>query len=319
MYKDSITCILVNWHCSQKLRLCLESLLSPTPTLPLRIIVVNNDSESPLSPDFLSSHPEVQIIEAGSNIGFGAACNLGASMANDPYLLFRNPDILVVPGSIEAMVSWMNTHPQAGGAGGMLLSPAGYPQYGFMARKLPTLKSVAIDFLLIGKLPWLSFHYHGYGPSQLNLDCPTIIEQPAAACLLIRRKFFQTIHGFDSDYWPAWYEDVDLCLRLKRSHISLYFLPFARFIHSGGASLDSLSWRDYAKFYHRNLLLYFRKNHLPRTVFFLRMIIFLGLILRILLIPFDYPRRAGSRKAAWLGYIEVMKVLFHPLSYPSSL
>ncbi len=306
----SIACILVHWHCPGQLLLCLESLLPSFSTLPLRIIVVNNDSSPPLPQSFLDTHPQIRIIAAGRNLGFAAACNLGASLTEAPYLLFLNPDITALAGSLESMVSWMISHPDAGGVGGMLLTPRGRPQYGFMARRLPTLKSMALDFSLIGKLPWFSFRYHGYGPGELSTETATQVEQPAAACLLLRRDVFQSVQGFDADFWPAWFEDVDLCFRLRKNRIPLFFLPSARFYHAGGASLDTLLWTDFVKFYHRNLLLYFRKNHSQLSFLCLRFLILLGVLLRLFLLPLAYPQKAGSRRSAWYGYWEILKVLF---------
>ena len=275
----------------------------------MRIVVVNNGSSYSLATVIPSDLP-VELIESKDNLGFAAACNIGAALAKGKYLLFLNPDIVVKKGSIESMIGWMNQHPEAGGAGGLLLSDSGDPQFGFMARCLPSLASVVAEAFFLDELPYSRFYCHGYGSNRLSLKTPSVIEQPAGACFLIRRDLFEKVGGFDSRFWPAWFEDVDLCYRLHRAAVALYFLPFACFGHTGASSMATLPWPRFMGIYHSNMVLFFQKHFGSVNLFFVRFILSLGMILRLTLLPFSFPKQARSRKTAARGYCTAIRSIW---------
>src|SRR5207248_3160166 len=100
----------------------------------------------------------------------------------------------------------------------------------------------------------------GYPEGRLNLQQATPVQQPAGACLMLRRPVFEAIGGFDERFYPAWFEDVDLCLRLAQAGQRLYFLPQARFNHGGGESVMQLGWSQFLKVFYLNQRRYFAKH-----------------------------------------------------------
>lgn len=97
---------------------------------------------------------------------------------------------------------------------------------------------------------------------------PYLVEQPAGACLLIRREAFNRIGGFDERFYPAWQEDVDFCLRLIKAGYKLAVLSDAQAIHAGGYSLKTMSRIEFLRIWYRNLNAYWEKhgNMFERTV-----------------------------------------------------
>ena len=81
---------------------------------------------------------------------------------------------------------------------------------------------------------------------------------------MIRRSAFLEVGGFDNRFYPAWYEDVDFCKRLKSAGWRIYFDPVARFLHEGGYSAKALGTSGFAAAYYRNQLRYVHK-HMSRT------------------------------------------------------
>ena len=140
-------------------------------------------------------------------------------------------------------------------------TPTARPQHGFNVRRLPTLASLAADLLLIDHL-WpdnpASVRYYA---RDLDPDAPADVEQPAAACLMIRADVFDRLGGFDEAFWPAWWEDVDFCRRLRTAGHRIRYVPDAVFQHQGGASLEALGTRTFERVFAANRRRYVRKHH----------------------------------------------------------
>ena len=97
------------------------------------------------------------------------------------------------------------------------------------------------------------------GPS--TAEEPRPVDQPAAAFWLLRKEAWTSVGGFDEEFHPAWFEDVDFCKRLKLHGWEVLYLPQPCAWHKGGASLEHLSYKRFIKQYYRNQLVYWRKHH----------------------------------------------------------
>ena len=119
----------------------------------------------------------------------------------------------------------------------------------------------------------------------LDLDYTKVqeVEQPAGACLAIKRRAWEDAGGFDESFFPVWFEDVDFCSRLRDKGWKIVYSPGAVFTHVGGHSVKKLPFRDRQVFWYKNLLRYFRKHHRHWEVSVLRAGIAIGLLLRVLL------------------------------------
>ena len=106
------------------------------------------------------------------------------------------------------------------------------------------------------------------------------VEQPAGACLAVRRSMWEALSGFDEQFFPVWFEDVDFCKRLRDSGELIFYCPDARFRHSGAHSVGQLSFRARQIFWYGNMLLYARKHFSPGQVTLLRLAIAGGMFLR---------------------------------------
>jgi GT2 family glycosyltransferase len=107
-------------------------------------------------------------------------------------------------------------------------------------------------------------------------------DQPAAAALMVRRTAFDELRGFDEQFYPAWYEDVDFCRRLKTHGWTVHFMPEARFIHEGGYSAQALGASAFARAYYRNQLRYARKHFTGFGAAAVRASIVAGMLFRTL-------------------------------------
>lgn len=245
---------------------CLRALevASAAAGTPVRLIVVDNASTDG-SPDAVEREfPTVTLIRSGENLGYARAVNRGATAGEGEWILILNTDVYARPDALARLVGFARSHPDHAAASGVLVDVGtDDPQIGFAVRSYPTLGQQLA--LLTGlERYWPSnpiskrAHVAGfdYGRTQ-DIDV-----QPAGACLLVPRRHFDAVGGFDEQFF-FWFEDVDLLLRLRpRGAIAL--VHDAVFEHVGGASWSKWNRPQVILSRHRSLLRFFAK-HKPRS------------------------------------------------------
>jgi GT2 family glycosyltransferase len=273
--------------------------------------------------------PGAVVIANAENRGLGPAGNQAAAAASGDVLLFLNPDtraegdpftplarafgdapdvVAVAPRLLDEGVE-----PPAEGAAAPPLAPPGREdQFTFQLRRLPTLGGDARELLLIDHLFPNSAARRRRRYADRDRESPMAIEQAAGAALAIRSDAFAAVGGFDERYVPAWFEDVDLCARLSQRGRILYF-PGARFRHRGGASSQRLGYDRFLPTYYRNALLYRRVHYSAPANLAYRLLLAVGMLLRLAALPFrrriPHPKGEAAR-----GYLAVLRLAFRPLT-----
>ena len=169
--------------------------------------------------------------------GYAAACNAGARRGEAPLLMILNSDVVTTPGAIATLVGALAQRPGAVAAGGRLVDPGtDDTQVRYAPKRFPGAWTLAVKVSGLEGFwpgnPWTRAAAGGAGE-----DADTVaVDQPAGACLLIRRADFDAVGGFDERFW-FWYEDVDLARRLSERGELLY-VPSAAFEHLGGHSFE---------------------------------------------------------------------------------
>lgn len=259
--------VIVNWNSGKLLGKAIESLRQQRCGV---IRVVDNASD----PRPEAEQGPAEWVHLEENRGFAAGANAGIERAKSPFLLLLNPDVRLLPGSLQRLLETARAHPQAAIVCGPLLGREGRPQTRFQLRRLPTAWTVLSDALfldealsLIGRRP--------AAPSSLGP-----VEQPAAAYWLLRRQAWQEMGGLDEDFVPAWFEDVDFCKRLREAGWTILFDPRAPADHVGGYSVNRLGRGRFLRIFYGNLLIYLGKHH-RRALPWLAPAVKLGLALRL--------------------------------------
>ena len=114
---------------------------------------------------------------------------------------------------------------------------------------------------------------------------------------MIRRDAFEDVGDFDEQFYPAWYEDVDFCRRLKAKGWQVYFAPEAQFLHEGGYSVDAMGAPDFLRSYYSNQLRYARKHFGKFGAALVRASIAAGMIGRMI----ARPRQAAAYGQTFIG------------------
>jgi len=293
--------VIVTFNSAQHIESCLRSVSASG----WECVVVDNASRD----DTLvcARHvPGVKVLANSDNRGFAAAANQGVAAASAAMILLLNPDAAAEPSALETLAAGLAPE-RVGAAAGRLTGAGGVTQVGFTLRRFPTLGTALSEVLLLNRLfpsnPW-NRHYRYL---DLDHERPSEVEQPAGACLLVKRAAWEQTGGFDEQFWPLWFEDVDFCRRLRARGWKILYEPRSRFRHAGGHSLESLAPGERQLFWYRNLLRYFRKHHGGASVASLRIGILIGMLLRLLATLLGASPEPGPRGAQLTAYAGVIR------------
>jgi len=268
---------IINWNSGHWLKVCIQSLLATSGVA--EIIIVDNGSTDRSVEGLEKLSDRVQVIRNPNNRGFAGGVNQVFAATRAPLVLILNPDVESKPGAIERLRNFLNRELEAGAIGGDV--GRDYPP-----KKLPTAVSLIRENLGMRRSPSVP---HGHEPFE--------VEQPAAAALMIRRGAFDAVGGFDESFYPAWYEDVDFCRKLRQAHWKIYFDPAAEFVHEGGYSTRVLGAGAFAAAYYRNQLRYVRKHMSRSAALAVRLSIAAGMAGRTI----ASPRMANTYSTVFLG------------------
>jgi len=200
---------------------CLESIAKHLPTCSFEIIVVDDASkDETMFAGFLFSGA-VKIVRNSTNQGYVGSCNTGAAQARGEYLLFLNNDTLMRPRWLDELVATFTNAPHIGVVGAKLLFEEG------------TLQEAGGMIWRLGDGCNWGRHDDPAEPKYCYLrDCDYV----SGAALMIERALFENLNGFDTHYSPAYYEDSDLCFRVRAAGKRVVVQPAAEIVHLEGVS-----------------------------------------------------------------------------------
>lgn len=220
-----LSIVIASWNTHALLNDCLSSLFQYPPPFAFEVIVVDNAS-SDGSPDMVRAEfPAVRLKINATNLGFAAACNLGAGMASGHYLLFLNSDTLVQRGTLGGAVAYMEKHPGTGIMGCRTLNADG------------SLQSTTLDFPTAARI-----FANVSGLSRFGRSCRLRPHSPRSnfdyvqgSFIVIAKIIFERCGRFDERFF-LYGEDVDLCLRIRAAGLSIGYDPETAIIHYGSGS-----------------------------------------------------------------------------------
>lgn len=250
-----VSVIIVNYNVVYFLEQCLYTVVQASTGLDAEIIVVDNASTDASRAVLPGRYPAVQFIWNDHNPGFGAANNQAMKIARGEYFLLLNPDTLLTPDAITTCLEFFATHPDAGAVGMRMYDGSG--------KYLPESKRGFPDPLtafyklsglarLFPRHPKLARYYLG----ELSADAVQEVEVLAGAFMMISRKAYEQVGGFDEAFF-MYGEDIDLSHRIRQAGFKNYYLPEPGIIHFKGESTP----RDFAhtRHFYQAMLIFARK------------------------------------------------------------
>ena len=274
-----VSVLIVNWNGGALLSRCVTAACATG----AEVVVVDNASTDGSANAAAAAAPAARLLREPQNRGFAGGVNLAARHASHEWLLLLNPDTRIDAAAVIALRGALEARPGAAAAGACLVDDSGVPQRGFAVRRFPTLASLATDLLLVDDLWPGNPARRRYLADDVPLDgvTPIEVDQPAAACLMVRREVFEALGGLDERFHPAWFEDVDFCRRVRAAGHRILFVPSARVAHAGGVSLRSLDASAFAVAWYRNMRRYVARHHGRVAAALVTILIALGMGLRV--------------------------------------
>jgi GT2 family glycosyltransferase len=239
--------VIVNYNGGQKILQCLGSLLHNLDS-DAEVIVVDNASSDGSEERIETTHPEIHLIRAGVNLGFGAGCNLGAKQASGLYVVFLNPDTTVSKGWLPELLSEVERNDSALVTGKILLADC--------PEKINACGNrVHMTGLTLCR---------GLNASRESYATREEVDAVSGAAFAISRTLFQSLGGFDEEMF-LYVEDTDLSLRARLAGARCWYIPASVVEHDYRLKITPLK-----TFYQeRNRYLMLLKNFRWATLFFL--------------------------------------------------
>ena len=225
---NKLSIIIVNFKGWESLKGCLNSLVSikETTALDPEVIVVDNFSNDGNLKKFKKLYPDFLFIENEGNYGFSNGNNRGARYATGEYLLFLNPDTIVSKDAIQDMLSLAKNNLSYHIISVQQKRPSGKPENPFGV--FPT--GWTINGLIKTIYLQLSKKYFKKYCGSQRVIFPDWV---SGSVLMIKQEIFKKIGGWDEDFW-LYYEDVDLCKRIRENGGTVALLCDVSIIHQHG-------------------------------------------------------------------------------------
>jgi GT2 family glycosyltransferase len=240
----TVSIVIVSFNARADLQRCLESIHASPPAASTEIIVVDNGSTDG-SADVARRWPGVRVIDAGANLGFARANNIGIRAVESAHILLLNSDTIVPAGAIDRMLEELDREPDVAVVGPRLVDGAGRAELSFGRmigplnefRQKRLARSVAVEQLTRQRQypDWVS-----------------------GACLLVRRADAEAVGGLDERYF-MYMEDVDFCAAIRERGRRILFTPDAEVTHLRGRSAASapVATRNH---YRRSQIAFYEKH-----------------------------------------------------------
>lgn len=218
---------IVNYNTKDFLHQCLSSIYSTSIPLDFQVHVVDNNSADGSQEMVETFFPQASLICNKQNFGFARSNNQVIKSTDSQYILLLNPDITVMPKSIENITDFMNKHSDVGALGCKLLNPDKSVQ--FSCRKFPNALTIFLRGLYTDLLFPNAPIFKQYMMADWNHSTIAEVDWIMGSSLMLRREALQEVGLFDESFF-MYYEDVDLCLRMWEKWKVCYF-PHSQMIH----------------------------------------------------------------------------------------
>jgi N-acetylglucosaminyl-diphospho-decaprenol L-rhamnosyltransferase len=265
MYTKDLSILIVTYNSRSLVDGLLDRLARQIDGLNAEVVLVDNASHDGTADAVAEHHPWVRLVRSAQNLGFAAGNNLAARHAQGRVLLLLNPDALPARGCVARGLALMDSDPGVGLAGARLLADDGATQPS--ARMFPTLAQEAIVLSgLAARFP-KSRWFGRLDRTWADPARAAPVDWVPGAFALIRHDLFERLGGFDERFF-LYYEEVDLCRRIRAAGYRVQYWPELRVRHIGGVSARTVTGATVARsgsqltlWRARSGLLYYRKNH----------------------------------------------------------
>lgn len=231
--KPELSVLIVSYNTEELLKKCLNHVLAHCKGLPFEIIVVDNASKDGSYEMLLREFPEVRAIKTPHNVGFGPANNLGFKTAEGKYILILNSDAFPNEGTIQEGLKRMKEDPRIGYGGCRLTNSDGSLQPS--GRLFPSLLNGFLEISGLAERFENSRFFGRYNRTWANPNLTAEVDWIPGAFAFIPKQAVEEVEGFDERFF-LYFEEVDLCRRLKKAGWKIVYWGDLSAVHLGGKS-----------------------------------------------------------------------------------
>ncbi len=259
----TLAIIIVTYNSREEIGNCLTSVVGHSGPFPTQVTVVDNQSSDGTLAFVRERFPTVRTIDAGGNLGFARANNLGIAATTSDYVLLLNPDTMTPPGALPALVRGLAGDPAAAIAGPRLLNERNVAELSFGPPISPWGELRQKTLLALYQRRFRRIVRYVERRSREAGERAWV----SGACLLIRRADLEAVGGLDERFF-MYTEDVDLCTSVRARGRRVLFVPQAEVVHLVGRSARRNPETERLR---RMSHLAFYEKHLPHWVGLLRL------------------------------------------------
>ena len=247
--------VIVSYNTRADLDDCLRSLHDAPPDVDHEIVVVDNASPDGSAAAVRSGRPLVRVLDAGGNLGYARANNLGIQATSSEFILLLNSDTIVPAGAVDALIARLRSRPDIGAIAPRLVDDDGEPElsFGRMVGPFAELLQKCRQSALASNLPLVAARVRA------SLATPSVQDWVSGACLLVRRSDAERVGLLDERFF-LYLEDVDFCAALRRAGRQIWFSPDIDVVHRRGRS-GSTSPTATRTAYRLSQLAFYEKHH----------------------------------------------------------
>lgn len=232
--KHDLSVAIVHYETPVELSDCLASLAVAARGLRIELFVVDNASAN-FSPELVSATiSDAIVLRNDQNVGFARAANQALRQAAGRYLLLLNPDTILAPDSLEAMVGYMDRHPDVGCATPRMVRPDGSLDLA-CRRSFPTPAVSFYRMTLLSRLFPRSRRFGRYNLTYLDEHEEAEIDAPCGAFMMVRSEIREQVGLLDERYF-MYGEDLDWAYRIKQANWRIMYTPITTVTHVKRAS-----------------------------------------------------------------------------------
>ena len=279
-----LTVGIVSYNARELTCRCLESVLGVMRQRTGVVVLADNGSSDGTLETVAAAFPDVVRLSFLDNPGYGAALNRIFSRYPARVFLAMNADVLVTQDGVDPLLAFLDSHPECALVGPRLIGRDGKPQSS--CKRFPSLGLAVAELFafhaLIPRNRWVHRFYYG----DEDLTRPVWVDTISGSVMLIRSQAFQRVGGFDEGF-RMYFEETDLCRRLRDAGYGVAFCPQATVVHWHGASTLQSSVRQVE--YYLSYIRFFGKHFGPGSARTLAAAVAASTALRMLALPLKYP------------------------------
>ncbi|MEO2198820.1 MAG: glycosyltransferase family 2 protein [bacterium] len=249
--------VIVSYNARDDLQACLSQLRDHPPRAAHQTVVVDNASTDGSALAARTYGPPVEVIDAGDNLGFARATNLGIAATHSRLVLLLNSDALPPTGAIDRLIEIVDARDDVAVLGPRLIDEAGRLEIssGLMLSPLAELWQKSLGRAHARGAPGLA------GLAERQARRERLVDWVSGACLLVRRADVDAVGGLDERFF-LYTEDVDFCASIRALGRHVLFTPEVEVVHRRGRS-GRHAQAATAVAYRRSHLAFYQKHH-PR-------------------------------------------------------